>query len=95
MRVQGLGFRVQGLGVRVQCVGFRLWHGGSWSSPRVWDTTRQVGPRDPRFEGYKNTNLVYCPHTVRVYSIGLPFANLIYLDYEYYSTVTEWGQHPT
>ena len=36
----------------------------------------------------------YCPHTVTVYNRAT-IKVLIYLYYEYYPTVTEWGQYPT
>ena len=39
-------------------------------------------------------NLGHCPHTVTVYNRAT-IKLLIYLDYEYYSTVTEWGQYPS
>ena len=35
----------------------------------------------------------YCPHTVTVYNRAT-IKVLMYLYYEYYSTVTEWGQYP-
>ena len=37
--------------------------------------------------------LGYCPHTVTVYNRAT-IKGLIYLYYEYYPTVTEWGHHP-
>ena len=36
----------------------------------------------------------YCPHTVIVYNRAT-IKVLIYLYYEYDSTITEWGQYPT
>ena len=38
-------------------------------------------------------NLGYCPGTVTVYNSTMK--GVIYPYYEYYSTVTEWGQYPT
>ena len=53
----------------------------------------KYGTPKPRYLNL-NPNLRYCPHTVTVYNRAT-IKGLIYLYYECYSTVTEWGQYPT
>ena len=85
--------------------------GGSWVvisgviSPRIWvisvvtpliaplATTHEPPSRGLRI-GFCSPCFGYCPHTVTVYNRAT-IKGLIYPYYEYYSTVTEWGQYPT
>ena len=48
----------------------------------------------PEYKALKEAILGYCPHTVTVYKKAT-IKGLIYPYYDYYSTVTEWGQYPS
>ena len=47
--------------------------------------------KDGWYWGY--SSLGYCPHPVTL-NIRGHIKGSIHLDYEYYTAVTEWGQHP-
>ena len=72
---------------------------GKWSKSsqiRIWQSSRK-GPSilRPILRIHYSISLCfrYCPHTVTVYNRAT-IKVLIYLYYEYYATVTEWGQYP-
>ena len=45
------------------------------------------------WEGRWLLDIGYCPHTAPVYNRAT-ITVLLYVYYEYYPTVTEWGQYP-